>query len=383
MNLLCFRNLKLLVSLALCAGLFSCSASPEALEGSAPPPRMPAGGDQSPAHLRRAIPSEVAEAPGPGPESEAPLYSLAPAALPPEAIAGPRPGHEGDSMAVDVDLRQPEVATTLEDSSYASLVEEIRKRLTTQWSALSGGLGETSAPDARTKLARRLVALTFLLEDRQAEDPHFEEALAYARAQDGEATGQLLVAAYLSEAGRLEEARDLIRKLFGLDQGTRVIAPSEPFVLSNVNLARSIEGPGQFVPAAPIDIAPGKAVLLYGEFENFLSICEEPGDERESTYRRCFSASLKLISASGKEVDYLNFLPESRGVHVGSAPVEIVNFWARYRIPAALKSGKYTLVVEGKDVLGEKSASASLELEIPRSARKPAAATQAEDSEDS
>ena len=270
--------------------------------------------------------------------------------------------------------------------SSAQLVSQLVEASTANFKELSGGLGQT--PDegrehARIQAAVSLLALSFLAAEPGIDKKVLEEAVQASLGEAGAPEHRLIAAAYLQRCGMTSDACRIVREFLSTSREAEATAqplagtsstedPAEavPFQLSRLTFARSIEGPGQFVPAAPGDIHPGKTILIYGEFKNPRSV-EQPAVDGNGGpgYYRSFSAYLRVYASTGEEVDHLEFLSKERGSHTSLRPDELVNFWARYRIPADLASGKYRLVVTARDHVGKSTASAELELSLQRRTR--------------
>jgi hypothetical protein len=245
-------------------------------------------------------------------------------------------------------------------------VEEIEARLGLEWASLPGGLGEAEAEEdaGRINSSKRLIAVAFLRDAGESES--LEEALQFAMSQKTKSDLKLLATAYLTHAKQDVDARSLLEEICAegaAEPKGEKDASLSPFEVVSLSFARSIDGPGKFIPASESDVLPGKVLLVYGEFRNFRARREE-ADQDPPRFRQAFRASLRLLAPSGKEIDELDFLPESRGRQTSSSPLETVNFWARYRMPESLKAGQYRLIVEAEDILGESSATRELSFEI-------------------
>jgi len=274
---------------------------------------------------------------------------------------------------------------------YPLLLEEIYRRLEDDWEASAGGLGPSGEPSAADRVedhaqaSRRLIALGLLLEDRGVSGEALRarealrSALAFATAKDAAPEDRLLAATYWIQTGRLEEAAAILEDLFprpplparAVGDAVPPQTPEAPglqssFHLASLALARSVDGPGKYLPAAADSVSPVKTILIYGEFRSFRALREVGEDDAQPVYRRSFAASLRLLTAAGAQVDALHFLPEGRGVQVAENQDDMVNFWARYTIPEDLESGQYKIVIDGRDLIGGSSASAELALSVAR-----------------
>jgi hypothetical protein len=250
--------------------------------------------------------------------------------------------------------------------SEESLLTELDARFSAEWTALSGGIGNPGADVAdprRDEAARRLIALAAI---RPPEEPGpLTEALAYSMSDRRKMEHKLLAAAYLEMQGRGDEARRLVASVAGGAPGALPVGPTPgAFHIAGLAFARTIDGPGKFTAAPPSQVAPGKTVLIYGEFRGFHNLLQEAEGGKEPVHRCAFAGSLRLISPAEEEIDRLEFLPEGRGLQEAPAAKEIVNFWARYRIPPNLKPGKHRIVVEGRDILAGSTASAEIEFDV-------------------
>ncbi|MBI4604247.1 MAG: hypothetical protein HY721_19990 [Planctomycetes bacterium] len=341
--------------------------------GSSPPPR---GAGVRPALERGGEPDESRARPAEtetGTETEKVFYNLTPVTLSPAEHPSAQPAartlRPQDAEAV------PAAPRSLDDLPDAALVSELQHRWTRRWTALSGGLGKSASTDhepARREASRHVLALCFLREDHGSGDPIVAEALASAAQDDACDDNRLLAAACLKHAGMDEELHAILETFAGRSEGpaertgeTEDEAPAgAPFEVVGLTFARSIEGPGKYEQLDGSEIAPGRTVLIYGEFKNFLSVAETHDRSAKPSYRRAFAAELRVLSPEGEEIDRLVFLPEKRGHQTAPAHAEVMNFWARYRIPASLQPGQYQLVVEARDVLAGSTASAEMPFEV-------------------
>ena len=257
----------------------------------------------------------------------------------------------------------------LKELSLEALLEELEARFSQEWSSLPGGLGDVQAEEessGRFAASRRLIAVSFLRNAADSKNEVLEEALRFAVSQSAKSDLKLLAAAYFTHSKQDGDALSLVSEICAEEpageRGEGSGAPS--FEVVALSFARSIDGPGKFIPAGEGDVLPGKVLLVYGEFQHFRSKLEREDGQEAPAFRQAFSASLRLVAPSGTEMDKLDFLPESRGRQTSSSPLEKVNFWARYRLPDSLKAGQYRLIVDAKDMLGGNSASRDLEFEI-------------------
>lgn len=257
------------------------------------------------------------------------------------------------------------------------LIEDLGSRLEVEWASLSGGVGRRGPDDieARRRTASvELIAFSFLRAEGNGEsEKMLGEAAALVSSADSNDLERLLLAAYLVRKGEEETARRILAGVLREDGSTppSVTEPGAPFALEGLAFARSIRGPRNYVPLEKAGLMPSKKVLIYGEFQNFKTKRGDTKAKEGPTYMRAFSASLRLVAADGTERDRLDFLPPALGRSESSSEDEIMNFWAEYRIPADLEPGRYRIIVDGKDVVGEALASAHLELDVePREAER-------------
>jgi hypothetical protein len=306
-------------------------------------------------------------------------FNLTPISMPAGSSSSPREPESSETRGVANRAGSPARPLSpqaLQSVPDAALVAELAHRRATEWAALAGGLGDTEAPggDARrTTVARQVLALCFLRQDHGAGDDSVAEAIRAAHIESAGDDLRLLAAACSFHSGRTEEAAEALAGVALTAQDSKKIGrtnDAEPeesklrFEVDGLSFARSIEGPGKFTPADSSDLIPGRQVLVYGEFRGFRSVKSEKRGNDPETYRRAFSASLHVVSSSGEEVDRLEFLPESRGMQMTASADDVMNFWARYRVPADLKPGSYKLTVDAKDILGKAESRAQIEFEI-------------------
>ena len=361
------RLLSKVILVLAAASLSACRSTPEA-SGQLPE----AGPIPAPRHVHKASPEE-------GKAHPAALSAREEDGSPENASAKTEGGRvyfdfkergATDPSATASRALQAERLTLLAELEDEEIVGELASRYAREWTILSGGIGSPVPEDFDPRLeeaAKRLIVAGLLRQGRAAgEAEPLGEALAFAMAPGRSAEHRLIAAAYLEGAGKTDEARAIIQELCpgtpeeGAGSGSQ---PQLPFAVEGLAFATSIEGPGIYTPTPASQIAAGNMVLVYGEFRNFRSVPQEETPEGP-TYARAFAASLRLLSSTGKEIDSLDFLPEARGRQRAKEAVDNVNFWARYRIPARLESGKYKVVIEARDVLGGASASGELEFEL-------------------
>jgi hypothetical protein len=250
------------------------------------------------------------------------------------------------------------------------LIEDLGSRLEVEWASLSGGVGSRGPDDleARRRTASvDLIAFSFLRAEGDGESEKIlGEAAALVSAADASNLERLLLAAYLMRKGEEETARRILAGVLSKDgsAASSLTEPVAPFALEGLAFARQIRGPRNYIPLEKSDLVPSRKVLIYGEFQNFKTRRGDAKSKEGPTYLRAFSASLRLVAADGKERDRLDFLPPPLGRSESASEDEIMNFWAEYRIPADLEPGKYKIIVDGKDVIGEASASAHLDLDV-------------------
>ena len=266
------------------------------------------------------------------------------------------------AMAPIADPKEIDPADIIAKATDTTLVEELQSRWTR---ALALNQGRSELP-ARLETARRGLALSFLSENQGTGSVDLVQAAKTACEEGSTSDLRLLAAAYYARVGMQAEAEDSMAGLFESTSDSerdQELAyedlPQDAFEVARLSFSSSIEGPGKFVPIAPGDLSSGKSVLIYGEFRNFKNEASATTDSR-TIYRSSFSASLRLMSSTGDLIDRLEFLPESRGQQHSPTRSDVTNFWARYKIPANVRPGVYTLVVEARDLLGGGSASGEI-----------------------
>lgn len=250
----------------------------------------------------------------------------------------------------------------------AALLDELARRWSSKWS----GASEVT-DDADWTMLRDGLALGLLQPDHGS-DQIFRSLAMLAASRSAPDDVRLLAAAYHAHHGAPEHAREVLAGLFepeASEQQTTdlaVASTNDSFQITGLSFARSIEGPSKFTPATLEEILPGRKVLIYGEFRHFKN---EPEGLKGvgTTYRRSFSATLRLLSSTGKELDRLAFLPRDRGLQRSQTESEVMNFWAKYQLPADLPPGTYKFVVEAEDILGDASATGELDLELAAPSR--------------
>jgi hypothetical protein len=238
-----------------------------------------------------------------------------------------------------------------------TLVARIEGIAEARWKAFSGGLGGEGSADQRTEdrlqAAARLLATTFLSERGSSDREALREAVALAADPGSPKEFRLLAAACLERIGMSEDAHRIVGEVGAPTRGATagvggLAAQRGVFRLERVAFATRIEGPGQFRAAEEEDLKPGSTIYLYGEFRDAATALQD-GDT--PSYRRHFSADLTLLDADQRVVESIEFLPREQGAHVSRHPDDLVNFWARLRIPDDPSAGPYRVIVHAKDVL--------------------------------
>jgi hypothetical protein len=353
------------------ASLSACRGTPEALDGD-PGPLPEIGPIPAPRHPARTPAAHRAGAPGALSVHQEGTLETASAKAGGEVFFNVtnQGGTESTRAPAASPVARPEERITLLAGLLdEEIIGELASRYAREWTILSGGIGSPAKEEFDPRLeeaAKRLIIVGLLRPGRAAgEAEPLGEALTFAMAAERSVEHRLIAAAYLEGAGRTDEARAILQELWAgaPEDGKADPQAQSTFAVEGLAFATSIEGPGIYTPTPASQVAAGNMVLVYGEFRNFRSVPQAEGPEGPS-YARAFSASLRLLSSTGAEIDRLDFLPEARGRQMAKDAVDNVNFWARYRIPARLESGKYTLVIEARDVLGGASASGELEFDL-------------------
>lgn len=324
---------------------------------------------------REASPAAAAAGAAEEPPAPEPSAPEPPAPAPPAAAAdAPEPPAAAD--------RAPAVPPPPSDpAATRERVEELFGKLADEWEALHrilGGRGGDELRGGALGTAARLIALSFLADGADLNRELLEDAVALAVDERSAPEYRLLAAAYLQKHGTRDEAARAVSGLC-LAAGESVVpavgrsaAPSGEapppeaggFRLRKLSFAKKIDGPGRFDPADPGDAGPGKTLLVYGEFEDYRSLAETDPSTGAILFRRQFAASLQLIGPDGEELDRLEFLPKDRGIHTSPLAEDTINFWARYRIPATLRSGSYRIRIEAEDAIGGAKARGELHFEV-------------------
>jgi hypothetical protein len=274
-------------------------------------------------------------------------------------------------------LLPPLSAETFDNSE---LLAVLKRRLAEKWNNLDpAGENEESSNrepvEPRRKASVEIIALSFLGESVDADTDLTRQALEAATSESADETQRLIAQAYATHFGTARESGDALTHLAhstlkkGQDNeeaGTSPAVAPAPFKIDRLSFAESISGPGNFTPLEEA-VAPGREVLVYGEFRNFHSV-KEIDQNQEVFYRRAFEATLSLFSEVGEEIDGLEFLPRKRGRQLTASRSELMNFWALYRIPAHLRAGRYKIAVNAQDLIGSSSASAELWFELRQAA---------------
>lgn len=337
-----------------------------ALERSGAPERYGPSGPDVPSH---------ASEPGEG----GPAIVPASAAQPPETRVVPSV-EEAIPEARRIRTEAPtDPRTEARTELHEDLVAQVESLVTAHWERISGGLGGDHVPDGRAddglQAAAHLLAVTFLGEPRPTDLSCLRDAVALAGDPGSPRQYRLLAAACLERIGRPEDAQRIVGEVYAPvraapgtilpralepSEGERPAAGSGAFRLERVSFATRIEGPGQFTSADAEDLTPGATVYIYGEFRDAAAVLEQadtPG------YRRHFSGNLTLLDRGGRVLDTIEFLPRERGAHVSPRPDDLVNFWARFSVPADLSAGPYRVAIHATDVLAGTSAREELQFD--------------------
>jgi len=260
------------------------------------------------------------------------------------------------------------------DFPDSTLLAVLRRRLEDKWNKLGGSEESRSKEESarRRQASVQIIALSFLGESVDEDTDSTRQALDAAASESANETQRLLArayAAYSGEATETGEGPHLVHSILKEHQDPNEAdqAPAAaPFKVDRLSFAESIAGPGKFTPLNKT-VAPGSEVLVYGEFHNFHSV-EEVDENQDIFYRREFEASLSLFSEAGEQIDGLEFLPRKRGRQLTASRSELMNFWALYRIPTDLRTGRYKIAVDAQDLISSRSASAELWFELPQAA---------------
>lgn len=320
------------------------------------------------------------------------FYNLAPVAATPDRLSnthlypGERPlGAPEEVSAVQqspVAIRETTatpaagVGDALASLQDAALIEELRERWSHEWLSVKDDNSTEKPVAERVAAAKAGLALSFLRSDHGADDPALVEAALTALSEESGADTRLLAAAFHAHMGSWEVARTAVAGIFASDETAAAGNSDDPssedkaFQVDSLSFASSIEGPGKFTRATAGEVAPGRSILVYGEFKNFKNE-EEEVIGAGTVFKRSFSALLKLVGSNSTELDRLIFLPESKGVQQSPSKTEVTNFWARYKLPERLEPGDYKILVEATDVLGAATAIGEIPFTISKSRRAP------------
>ena len=333
--------------------------------------------NHEPVNSGRSIPSpDVRQANSGSPLHEQAFFNLAPLSLPAE-----RPEYSALHPIIrDIPspyALQPAVKSgtgpaiqaampSLSDAPEEALIWELSRRWECKWAEMERA-GDRINGDAvdRWSTLRDGLAIGLLRPDHGA-DELIGSIATLASSMAAPDDLRLLAAAYLAHHGGMHAAKEAAAGVFevtGADPSP-LSAVGTVFRIEGLSFARSIEGPGKFIPASVDEIVPGRKALLYGELRGFRN---EPEGLKGvgSTYRRSFSGLLRLLNGAGKEVDRLEFLPEARGLQRSQSEAEVTNFWAKYNLPADLSPDTYRIIIDANDLLGRSSATAELTFEVP------------------
>ncbi len=131
------------------------------------------------------------------------------------------------------------------------------------------------------------------------------------------------------------------------------------FRLVDVAFVSKIRGQGDYDLLGRRRFSTGERILLYGEFAGFGELMNASGNKQ-----RGFAGTLKLRDTNGAELDSVVFLSKDAGFEPLTEGNELVNFWARYRIPDSLEPGRYELHVVATDLVTSDRSRVALSLWI-------------------
>ena len=127
------------------------------------------------------------------------------------------------------------------------------------------------------------------------------------------------------------------------------------FRLEKVTFAKEIFGLGSFTARDDRPFLPGEEALIYGEIAGFE--CPPVDDRNDTGYRRHFTATLRLVDASGNAHDFGVIID---GEEFVKEPSERLNFWALCTFPSDGDHGEYKLSIDAFDHVSRAPANAEL-----------------------
>ena len=275
-----------------------------------------------------------------------------------------------------------ETVTQKPQLDQSDVILELHREAVDRWLTVSEAEGTYTHED-RLDAARNLITLSLLSSDQCDANPTVLRSAAGKLESSPESDDRILATLAFQKLGRSNKVYALLQDISETEPATsqsesnaqpqpaaaieeveQKESPRDEFRLASVTFATKIDGPGKFEAVSASQLEPGRDVLIYGEFENFLTVRtqDDPGDQ--PIYSREFSGRLRLTDPEGKILDELDFLPPGRGRQDVQDESEAVNFWARYTIPADLSAGKYTVVITAADLLQKVSAQARLNFKI-------------------
>ena len=259
----------------------------------------------------------------------------------------------------------------LEEVTLEELYNEVSKRVLAQWVVFASKATAPTPGDT----ANRVLALALLLDASDSEftlsETALEEALQVSSQSKAPTPSRLLAAAVIAAKGR----KNWMQVVEGISpqekRRRRVTAePDEPqdgqggaFAIRSLSFARSVKGAGDFTSLPATRVESGRPVLIYGEFFNYQTAAAKV---RSAGYHCSFSASLQLVDESGTVKDTLEFLLAGEGEQRVKQRNTLVNFWAKYDVPAELPHGRYRIIVKATDILAGREARETLEFEVPK-----------------
>lgn len=134
--------------------------------------------------------------------------------------------------------------------------------------------------------------------------------------------------------------------------------------LVNVTFVKNLRGLRDFDPCPNI-FDRGEKIQFKAEFEG---LEEKPsGTEEDRTYTRRFSASWKLTDARSEVIDTRTFIEPRSIVYRPRERDNILMVFDTCELPNTLTPGKYSLLVQGKDLIAGKETVAILDLQVRKS----------------
>lgn len=163
------------------------------------------------------------------------------------------------------------------------------------------------------------------------------------------------LAVYLESAAAGQPAARTAEAAVHFEAAQRSLRERAELTVRNPTFCTEVTSYGVYQPFASTQFKPGQEVLLYAEIENLKS------DHRTDGYYTALESSYEMVDAQGKSVDTRQF-----GLTQETCRNERRDFFIRYQffLPKTIADGTYTLSLQIKDALGQKSGQTSIEITI-------------------